>query len=84
LKNETKQQRIDREERERVEASNKNRELDRQRTYVAECDLILHQTRERVAALRKEAEQIEKYELPKRERKLTAARVKLVQMECAT
>ena len=80
---ETKQQRVDREENERIAKSNAKREVERQRLYVAECDLLVHETRERIAELRKEAEQIERHDLPKRERKLNAAKVKLVSLESA-
>jgi Tfp pilus assembly protein PilO len=78
---ETPQQRIDRLEAERIEKSNAKRELDRQRGYVAELDLTLHQTRDRITELRKQVAELEK-QLPARERKLTSARVKLIQMEC--
>ena len=77
---ETKQQRTDRLEAERIAKSNRVREIERQRGYVSELELMIHQTRSRVAELRAEAEKIEK-ELPARERRLASARERLKQME---
>ena len=79
---ETKQQRIDRLEAERVQKSNHQREIARVRGYVSELDLQLHQRQERVAELRSEAQRIEA-DLPKRERKLAQERARLAQMESA-
>ena len=80
LRPETKQERVDREE--RIAASNRKREIDRQRGYIAQLELDLHYSRERIAELRSLAQQIEN-ELPKRERKLAAERARLAQLESA-
>ena len=63
-------------EQQRVTASNAKRDVDRQRGLVAELDLILHQTRERIAELRKEAAEIEAA-IPARERRLHEAQERL-------
>lgn len=67
-------------ENQRVTASNARRDVDRQRSYVAELGLILHQTRERVTELRKEAAEIEAA-IPARERRLHEAQERLQRME---
>ena len=82
LRVESKQEKIDREARAAVEASNRKRELDRQRGFISQLDLDLHYSRERAAELRREAEQIESG-LPKRERKLAQERARLAQLESA-
>lgn len=79
---ETKQQRIDRLEAERIAKSNHQREIARVRGYVSELELQLHQSRERAAELRSEAQRIEA-DLPKRERKLAQERARLAQLESA-
>lgn len=80
LRTETAQQRIDRIEAERIAKSNAKRELDMQRVYVGECDLHVHQTRERISELRKEIAEVEK-QAARRERKLAQAKAKLAVME---
>lgn len=82
LRPESKQEKVDREERERIARSNQQREIARQRGYVAGLDLTLHQTRERISELKKEIAELEK-QAATRERKLNQARVKLTQLECA-
>lgn len=82
LRTESKQQRIDRLEAERIEKSNRKRDIERQRGYVAELDLTLHQTRERIDELKKEVAELEK-QVVSRESKLNSAKTKLVMMEFA-
>lgn len=79
---ETKQQRTDRLEAERIAASNRKRELDRQRGFIAQLDLDVSVMRSRISEIRQEAAELEA-RLPKRERKLAQERARLAQLESA-
>ena len=82
LRNESKQERVDRLERERVEASNRKLETERQRVLVAQIDLDLSLTRDAIAERRKEIAELE-LRLGARERRLNSAKAKLLAMESA-
>ena len=79
---ETKQARIDRLEAERIAKSNAKRELDRQRGFIAQLQLDLHCTRERINELKKEIAELEE-QATKRDRKLAHSRARLAVLESA-
>ena len=79
---ETKQERATRLEAERVEKSNRQREIETLRGLVAQQDLDLHCTRERINELKKEIAELEE-QATKRDRKLAHSRARLAVMESA-
>jgi len=79
---ETKQQRIDRLEAERVQKSNHQREIENARGYVVSLELMLFQSRDRISEMKEEISELEK-QVVSRGRKLASAKAKLAMMESA-
>lgn len=79
---ETKQQRATRLENERVQKSNRLREIETQRGLIAELDLMLFQSRDRISELKKEIAELEQQAV-RRERRLMSARARLAVLESA-
>lgn len=81
IRTESKQERIDRLENERIAKANRLREIEMLRGLVAQQELDLHFTKEHIKEMRKQAEQAERNELPRRERRLASAKARLAMME---
>jgi chromosome segregation ATPase len=80
IKMESKQERVDRLEAERIARSNAQREIEKQKVFINQVALDVHNTKDRIAELRKEIGELE-IQLASRERRLDGAKARLVVMQ---